>query len=233
MSRFALEPEELEEYRSSAAMPTSRKGTRTRPWGNSPRCRNGTGPVIAAAAIMQPSPIERGDCDGPGRIRGLESDENFRKVVPFYVAENTSSCKADCDELNTYVKPLLEDPEGTKHINKSTGLAGEANYRRGDCRRRSALLQERPNAPVWNAVTDTSWATPIVPRGMLSESPGRVRPGGQWHRQHHAAGHLPHGRLLPAKLKGPSSAHTAFKAYEDPGSDVKVEGSTLLRLPPS
>ncbi|MDQ3099745.1 MAG: tetratricopeptide repeat protein, partial [Bacteroidota bacterium] len=60
----------------------------------------------------------------------LQTDENFKKVVPYYIAE-ILYLQGKYDELDAYVKPLLEDPQGTKRMTEINRLAGEANYRQG------------------------------------------------------------------------------------------------------
>jgi TolA-binding protein len=60
----------------------------------------------------------------------LQNDEAFGRLVPFYIAE-IYFLQGKYDELDAYVRPLLEDPQGAKRIHEINRLAGEANYRRG------------------------------------------------------------------------------------------------------
>ncbi len=63
-------------------------------------------------------------------FQALQNDESFGRVVPLYIAE-ILFLQAKYDELDAYVRPLLEDPQGAKRIHEINRLAGEANYRRG------------------------------------------------------------------------------------------------------
>lgn len=60
----------------------------------------------------------------------LKTDENFGRVVPFYIAE-ILFLQGNYEELQAYVKPLLEDPQGTRRIEEINRLAGEAYFRTG------------------------------------------------------------------------------------------------------
>lgn len=143
VDRFALEPEELEEYRFKRGYAYFQEGDKDKALGEFAEVQNGTGlyaiPSRYYAAHIQ---YERGNYETAlTGFRSLESDENFRKVVPFYIAE-ILFLQGKYDELNTYVKPLLEDPEGTKRINEINRLAGEANYRRGNYAEALPYLQK-------------------------------------------------------------------------------------------
>lgn len=60
----------------------------------------------------------------------LKTDESFGKVVPFYIAE-ILFLQGNYEELQQYVKPLLDDPNGARRIEEINRLAGEAYYRTG------------------------------------------------------------------------------------------------------
>jgi TolA-binding protein len=143
VDRFALDPGELEEYRFKRGYAYFQENDKERALGEFTEVQNGTG-LYATPSRYYASHIqyERGNYETAlSGFRSLESDENFRKVVPFYIAE-ILFLQGKYDELNAYVKPLLEDPEGTKRINEINRLAGEANYRRGNYAESIPYLQK-------------------------------------------------------------------------------------------
>jgi TolA-binding protein len=132
VDRFALEPAELEEYRFKRGYASFQEGDKERALGEFAEVQNGSG-LYATPSRYYASHIhyERGNYETAlTGFRSLETDDDFRKLVPFYIAE-ILFLQGKYDDLNTYVKPLLEDPEGTKRINEINRLAGEANYRSG------------------------------------------------------------------------------------------------------
>ncbi len=132
VDRFALNSEELEEYRFKRGYAYFEQEERDPALGEFAEVMNGTG-IYATPSLYYASHIqyERGNYETAlTGFRKLENDENFGKVVPFYIAE-ILFLQGKYDELDAYVKPLLEDPKGAKRINEINRLAGEANYRNG------------------------------------------------------------------------------------------------------
>ncbi|HRH38367.1 MAG TPA: CDC27 family protein, partial [Flavobacteriales bacterium] len=75
-------------------------------------------------------------------FRKLENDENFSKLVPFYIAE-ILFLQGKYEELSTYSKPILESPDpGTRRVGDINRLAGEANYRTGNYEAALPYLQK-------------------------------------------------------------------------------------------
>lgn len=132
VDRFSLSTEEQEEYRFKRGYAYFQQDDRDRALGEFAEVKDGTG-IYAVPSLYYASHIqyERGQYEvALAGFRKLEKDENFAKVVPFYIAE-ILFLQGKYDELDAYVKPLLADPQGTKRINEINRLAGEANYRNG------------------------------------------------------------------------------------------------------
>ncbi len=143
VDRFALDPDELEEYRFKRGYAYFQEGDKERALGEFAEAQNSTG-TYAVPSRYYASHIqyERGNYETAlTGFRSLETDENFSKVVPFYIAE-ILFLQGKYDELNAYVKPLLENPDGAKRINEINRLAGEANYRRGNYAEALPYLQK-------------------------------------------------------------------------------------------
>ena len=133
VDRLALSPEETEEYRFKRGYSYFQEGDKEKALGEFAQVTTTEG-VYGTPSIYYASHIqyEKGNYETAlTGFRKLEKDENFSKVVPFYIAE-ILFLQGKYDELNTYVNPLLENPEGTKRVNEINRLAGEANYRVGD-----------------------------------------------------------------------------------------------------
>ncbi len=131
VDRFGLQAEELEEYRFKRGYAYFQEG-------NKPLALGEFAEVAEEGTYGKPSlyyashiEYERGHYEtalkGFDRLKG---DEDFGKIVPYYIAE-ILFLQGKYDELDAYVKPLLDDPQGTKRINEINRLAGEANYRNG------------------------------------------------------------------------------------------------------
>jgi len=139
LDRFSLSQEEQEEYRFKRGYAYFQQDDRDRALGefaevkDLPSGEAGGSGIYAVPSLYYASHIqyERGQYEvALTGFRKLEKDENFAKLVPFYIAE-ILFLQGKYDELDAYVKPLLADPKGTKRINEINRLAGEANYRNG------------------------------------------------------------------------------------------------------
>ena len=133
VDRLSLSPEETEEYRFKRGYSYFQLGDKEKALGEFAQVTTTEG-IYGTPSMYYASHIqyEKGNYDTAlTGFRKLESDENFKKVVPSYIAE-ILFLQGKYEELNTYVKPLLEDPEGTKRVNEINRLAGEANYRTGN-----------------------------------------------------------------------------------------------------
>lgn len=60
----------------------------------------------------------------------LKGDEAFGDVVPHYISE-ILFLQGKYDELNTYAKPIVDDPNGARRVGEMNRLLGESNYRQG------------------------------------------------------------------------------------------------------
>ncbi len=139
VDRLALGGEDLDEYRFKRGYAFFQQNDREAALGEFAEVKDlpageagGTG-IYATPSLYYASHIqyERGNYETAlTGMRKLESDENFGKVVPYYIAE-ILFLQGKYDELDAFVKPLLNDPQGTKRINEINRLAGEANYRNG------------------------------------------------------------------------------------------------------
>ncbi|MEO8591539.1 MAG: tetratricopeptide repeat protein [Flavobacteriales bacterium] len=132
VDRFNLDAEELEEYRFKRGYAYFQEGDRERALAEFAEIQNGGG-TYAVPATYYTSHIqyERGNYETAlTGFQKLQSDENFGKVVPYYIAE-ILFLQGKYDELSTYVQPLLNDPQGTKRMEEINRLAGEANFRTG------------------------------------------------------------------------------------------------------
>lgn len=132
VDRLALSPDETEEYRFKRGYSWFQEGDREKALGEFSLVTNADG-LYGPPSLYYASHIhyEKGNHETAlTGFRKLENDENFKKVVPAYIAE-LLFLQGKYDELNTYVKPLLEDPQGTRHAGEINRLAGEANYRSG------------------------------------------------------------------------------------------------------
>ncbi|MBL0128212.1 MAG: tetratricopeptide repeat protein [Flavobacteriales bacterium] len=143
VDRLALSAEETEEYRFKRGYAYFQEGDKEKALGEFSATQNSTG-IYGAPSLYYASHIqyERGNHETALiGFRKLEADENFAKVVPIYIAE-ILFLQGKYDELNAYVKPLLEDPQGAKRINEINRLAGEANYRNGNYTEALPYLQK-------------------------------------------------------------------------------------------
>ncbi|MCB0763107.1 MAG: tetratricopeptide repeat protein [Flavobacteriales bacterium] len=133
VDRFGLTPEELEEYRFKRGYAYFQEEQMDRALGELTDVQNGNGTyAVPATYYVSHIHYEKGNMETAlTGFRKLESDENFGKVVPAYIAE-ILFLQGKYDELNAYVEPLLKDPSGTKRISEINRLAGEANYRTGN-----------------------------------------------------------------------------------------------------
>jgi TolA-binding protein len=132
VDRDGLSAEELDEYRFKRGYAFFQEEERDRALGEFAEVKEGSG-IYASPSLYYASHIqyERGNYETAlTGFRKLEKDENFGKVVPYYIAE-ILFLQGKYEELDAYVKPLLNDPQGTKRINEINRLAGEANYRSG------------------------------------------------------------------------------------------------------
>lgn len=139
VDRFSLGQEDQEEYRFKRGYAFFQQDDRERALGefaevkDRPAGAAGSSGIYAVPSLYYASHIhyERGQYETAlAGFRKLESDENFAKVVPYYIAE-ILFLQGKYDELDAYVKPLLDDPKGAKRIDQINRLAGEANYRSG------------------------------------------------------------------------------------------------------
>lgn len=133
VDRLSLTPEETEEYRFKRGYSYFQLGDKEKALGEFAQVTTTEG-IYGAPSLYYASHIqyEKGNHETAlTGFRKLESNEDFKKVVPAYIAE-ILFLQGKYDELNAYVKPLLEDPEGTKRVSEINRLAGEANYRTGN-----------------------------------------------------------------------------------------------------
>ncbi|MBK8498561.1 MAG: tetratricopeptide repeat protein [Flavobacteriales bacterium] len=133
VDRLALSPDETEEYRFKRGYAYFQEGDREKALGEFSQV-TGTEGLYGAPSLYYASHIhyEKGNHETAlTGFRKLESDENFKKVVPAYIAE-LLFLQGKYDELNAYVKPLLADQQNTRNAGEINRLAGEANYRTGN-----------------------------------------------------------------------------------------------------
>ncbi len=132
VDRLALSPTELEEYRFKRGYAYFQSEQSDKAIVEFAEVQNGTGPyAVPAGYYASHINYERGNYGTAlTGFQKLQNDENFGKVVPIYIAE-ILFLQGKYDELDTYVKPLLNDPDGVKRANEINRLAGEANYRTG------------------------------------------------------------------------------------------------------
>lgn len=144
VDRSALQPDELEEFRFKRGYAFFQQGDKEKALGEFTAVQASTG-IFGAPSLYYASHIhyERGHYETAlTGFRKLENDEAFSKLVPFYIAE-ILFLQGKYDELNAYIKPVLESPEpGTKRIPEMNRLAGEANYRRGNYAEALPYLQK-------------------------------------------------------------------------------------------
>ncbi len=132
VDRLALAPADLEEYRFKRGYAYFQEENRDAALGEFAAVMAGTG-TYARPSLYYASHIqyERGNYETSLQgFEQLKGDENFGKVVPFYIAE-ILFLQGKYDELDAYVKPMLDDPQGARRINEINRLAGEAHYRSG------------------------------------------------------------------------------------------------------
>ncbi|HRO98029.1 MAG TPA: tetratricopeptide repeat protein [Flavobacteriales bacterium] len=143
VDRFSLSPSDLEEYRFKRGYAYFQEGEKDKALGEFAEVQNGEGQyAVPSRYYASHIHYERGQYEvALAGFRSLEKDENFGKLVPHYIAE-ILFLQGKYDELNSYVKPLLEDPGNTKRINEINRLAGEANYRRGNYAEALPYLQK-------------------------------------------------------------------------------------------
>lgn len=143
VDRFSLSPSDLEEYRFKRGYAYFQEGDKDKALGEFAEVQNGDGQyAVPSRYYASHIHYERGQYEvALVGFRSLEKDESFGKLVPHYIAE-ILFLQGKYDELNSYVKPLLEDPGNTKRINEINRLAGEANYRRGNYAEALPYLQK-------------------------------------------------------------------------------------------
>jgi TolA-binding protein len=143
VDRFSLSPSDLEEYRFKRGYAYFQEGQKDKALGEFAEVQNGEGQyAVPSRYYASHIHYERGHYEvALAGFRSLEKDESFGKLVPHYIAE-ILFLQGKYDELNSYVKPLLEDPGNTKRINEINRLAGEANYRRGNYAEALPYLQK-------------------------------------------------------------------------------------------
>lgn len=143
VDRFSLTPEELDEYRFKRGYAYFQQGEKERALAEFTDIQNGTGTyAVPAAYYAAHINYEKGNYETAlTGFRKLESDENFGKVVPYYIAQ-IIFLQGKYDELNAYVTPLLNDPNGMKRADDMNRLAGEANYRTGNFEAALPFLQK-------------------------------------------------------------------------------------------
>lgn len=143
VDRFSLSPSDLEEYRFKRGYAYFQEGDKDKALGEFAEVQNGDGQyAVPSRYYASHIHYERGQYEvALAGFRSLEKDESFGKLVPHYIAE-ILFLQGKYDELNSYVKPLLEDPGNTKRINEINRLAGEANYRRGNYAEALPYLQK-------------------------------------------------------------------------------------------
>lgn len=132
VDRFGLDQEELEEYRFKRGYAYFQEGERDKALGEFAEVQTGTGTyAVPATYYTAHIQYEKGNYETAlTGFQKLQNDENFGKVVPYYIAE-ILFLQGKYDELATYVQPLLADPSGLKRANEINRLAGEANFRTG------------------------------------------------------------------------------------------------------
>lgn len=128
----ALSGEEVDEFRFKRGYAHFQAGAQEKALADLDAVQKGTS-LYAAPSTYYAAHIhyERGNYETAlqGFTR-LKNDESFGKVVPFYIAE-LLFLQGNYEELQEYVKPLLDDPSGTKRVEEINRLAGEAYYRTG------------------------------------------------------------------------------------------------------
>lgn len=132
VDRFALTPSELEEYRFKRGYAFFQTEQADKALVEFAEVQQGSGSyVVPANYYASHINYERGNYETAlTGFRKLQSDENFGKVVPIYIAE-ILFLQGKYDELNTYVEPLLGGGDDVKRATEINRLAGEANYRTG------------------------------------------------------------------------------------------------------
>lgn len=144
VDRLSLSPDETEEYRFKRGYAYFQQGQREKALGEFANVTTTEG-IYGAPSLYYASHIqyEKGNYETAlTGFRKLEMNEDFKKVVPFYIAE-ILFLQGKYDELNSYVKPVLENPEaGTKRVPEMNRLAGEANYRAGKYQEALPYLQK-------------------------------------------------------------------------------------------
>ena len=132
VDRFALSPNELEEYRFKRGYAFFQSADRGKALTEFAEVQYGTG-AYAVPATYYAAHInyERGNYETAlTGFQKLKEDANFGKVVPIYIAE-ILFLQGKYDEMIAYAGPLLQDPQDTKRTTEISRLAGEANYRSG------------------------------------------------------------------------------------------------------
>ncbi|MBX2973341.1 MAG: tetratricopeptide repeat protein [Flavobacteriales bacterium] len=143
VDRFALSPSELEEYRFKRGYAYFQTEQADKAIVEFAEVQNGTGPyAVPATYYASHINYERGNYETAlTGFQKLQNDESFGKVVPIYIAE-ILFLQGKYDELNTYVQPLLNDPQGVKRESEINRLAGEANYRTGNYKEALPYLEK-------------------------------------------------------------------------------------------
>ncbi len=204
-------------------MRSSRSSNRTSPLGEFAEVQNGTGPyAVPANYYASHINYERGNYETAlTGFRKLQTDENFGKVVPIYIAE-ILFLQGKYDELNDYVEPLLNEEGGVKRSTEINRLAGEANYRTGKYAEALPYLEKSAQRVGVEREDRYILGYTYYQDRRLQEGPGRVQPGGQWRGQPGPTGHLPHGRLLPEAEREelrPHSLQEGVRYREGPEGD--------------
>lgn len=134
VDRFALGAADLEEYRFKRGYAFFQEGDRERALAEFSAVKHEPGSgMYAVPATYYAAHIEyeRGNhATALAAFRTLEKDPDFGRIVRYYIAE-ILFLQGEYDQLDAYVKELLEDPQGTRRMDQINRLAGEAHYRRG------------------------------------------------------------------------------------------------------
>ncbi|MDX9750032.1 MAG: tetratricopeptide repeat protein [Flavobacteriales bacterium] len=134
VDRFALGPADLEEYRFKRGYAYFQEEDHDRALAEFSAVKNEPGSgMYAVPATYYAAHIEyeRGNhATALAAFRTLENDPDFGRIVRYYIAE-ILYLQGEYDQLDAFVGPLLDDPQGTRRIDRIHRLAGEAAYRRG------------------------------------------------------------------------------------------------------
>ncbi|MFN3875954.1 MAG: tetratricopeptide repeat protein, partial [Flavobacteriales bacterium] len=143
VDRSELSPPDAEEFAFKRGYAFFQQGEAEKALGEFSRAKDSNG-LFGAPSLYYASHIhyERGQYETALQgFRRLESNADFGKLVPVYIAE-ILFVQGKYDELAEYVMPLMADPQGIKRQAEINRLAGEANYRRGNYAEALPYLQK-------------------------------------------------------------------------------------------